>query len=189
MERGLRSHIVPAAIALFGAVAALFFLPLRPALVVRQTRTGGVLATLPLRAGDRFELAYVHSVNRGAVVDRFVIDRTGAVVLTDTVFQSFGAGMEEGLSGPEPVSLQEEGLVLRGLNRRLGVLTVAVGSVADHRLRWGLGSEHPGESELPLAELAEPLTFVSIACERRSVLYPLLDFLALRGFHGRSQDR
>lgn len=186
MEPGLRSHIVPAAIALFGAVAALFFLPLRPVLVLSQTRTGRTLAELPFRKGDRFELAYVHSVNRGAVVDYFIIDQTGAVVLTHSVFQSFGAGMEEGLPGAAPVSLEKEGLVLRGLDRRLGILTLAVGSVADHRLRWEREREHPGGSELPLLELAEPLTFVSIAYERRSILSPLLDFFSKRFLYGRS---
>ena len=167
-----RRLILPAAILLAGAVAALFFFRFQSVLTIRQGRTGALLAAVPLSRGDGFELRYVHSVNRGAVRDRFFVDRRGAIVLADSVFQSFGAGMEEGLGGPDPVALEAEGLVLRNLNRDLGVIRVAVGSAADHRLYFADGRE------LPLKAVAQPLTFVTIAFE----------FIVLRGFHGKSRD-
>jgi hypothetical protein len=163
VRKGFGFYLLYPAIAAPVAIAVLFFFPLREGLVLRRTRTGAALAFIQIGPGVAFDLCYTHSVNRGAVRDSFYVDDRGDIILTASVHQSFGAGMEEGSAETGFVRLTDRGLELDGLKRRLGTLTVAVGSVAGHRLccdAVGL--------DLPLADVAAPLSFVTLGFERVS---------------------
>jgi hypothetical protein len=160
-----RSLVLPTVIVLSVIITVLFFLPLHETVVVFDDRTGKVLASFPLVQDSRFELRYTHSVNKGAVRDFFHVDHRGHIILEESIFQSFGAGMEEGLDGPEALHLRDEGLVLTDLDRDIGELRLAIGSVAEHRLIFG------AEQELALTDICEPFTFVTIAYRRRGILH------------------
>jgi hypothetical protein len=139
--------------------AALMSAPFMGALVVREGRTGSLLAAIPAGKGELVELAYTHSVNKGAVVDRLRIGADGALTLESSLFQSFGAGMSDGIEPPARMRLTSEGIELTALNRRIGTLGLAVGTVADHRLR-------ARGRELVLADIAKPGSFVDIEYDR-----------------------
>ncbi len=115
---------------------------------------------MDLGSSEGFELSYTHSVNKGRVVDTFQILPEGSLLLKKSLFQSFGAGMEDGESGPGRFSMTGDGLLLDGIDLAMPSLVVAVGSVADHRLNI------PGKREMPLTAFSEPLRFVSIRFER-----------------------
>jgi hypothetical protein len=141
-------------------VAVFFFLPLRRVLEIRNYRSQELLGRMDLGFSENFKLSYTHSVNKGRVVDFFQILPDGSLLLGKSLFQSFGAGMEDGESGPGRLSMTDEGLLLEDINLGMPSLVVAVGSVADHRL--GI----PGKREMPLTAFSEPLRFVSIRFER-----------------------
>jgi hypothetical protein len=148
------------AAAAIAAAAALFFAaPLAPSVIVREIRTGRLAAALPVRKGDVLQLAYIHSANKGAVVDEFVVDADGSLLLTRSVFQAFGAGMSDGLEPGVTMRTTSEGVELSGLNRKIGAMRLAVGTVANHRLR-GAGRE------IALADRVVPGTAVTIEFQR-----------------------
>jgi len=163
VRKGFGFYLIFPAIAAAVAIAVLFLLPLREGLVLRQTKTGAALAFVQIAPGVAFDLCYTHSVNRGAVRDSFYVDAAGDIILTASVHQNFGAGMEEGSGETGFVRLTDQGLVLEGLARRLGTLTVAVGSVAGHRLCVPVI-----DLVLPLDEVAAPLSFITLGFERVS---------------------
>ncbi len=142
--------------------------PVTGALVVRSARSGHILAALSARKGDIAELGYTHSVNKGKVVDRLRIGDDGALTLESSLFESFGAGMSDGLEPSVRMRLTPEGVELDGLDRRIGSLGLAVGTVADHRLRVR-------GTELVLSEIAEPGSFVEIEYGRIACFRALLE--------------
>jgi hypothetical protein len=147
--------------AAIGIAAAVFFLcvPVAPSLTVRQTRSGRIAAALPVRKGDAVRLAYIHSANKGPVLDEFLVDGDGALVMTRSVFQSFGAGMSDGLEPGVSMRTTAAGIELTGLQRKIGKLRLAVGTVADHRLR-------AAGKEIELARRVRAGSLVTIAYER-----------------------
>jgi len=149
-----------AAAAVFIAVAAFsLFAPVVPSVAVRTARGGRLVAAVPLGKGSVFSVAYVHSANKGAVRDDFLIGRDGGLVMIRSVFQSFGAGMSDGDEPGVTMRLTPEGVELDGLDRKIGIIRMAVGTVANHRLL-------AGGVEIPLADRAGAGTFVEIAYQR-----------------------
>lgn len=157
-----RAAITGAAATIVAAVAlgiAAFAVPVVPTLTVRSAHEGRLLDALPCSVGGTVVLDYVHSANRGAVRDRFVVDKDGALVLTDSLFESFGAGMSDGYEPGVVMRLTADGVELSGLRRNIGALRLAVGTVANHRLSVGSYS-------VPLADRIPPQTSILIAYER-----------------------
>lgn len=158
MDRPGGRRLIAAAAAL-AAAAVVGFAPLVPSVAVRDARTGRLAAALPAGKGDRVRLAYVHSANKGAVLDEFRVGGDGGLVLERSVFASFGAGMSDGLEPGVSMRTTPEGVELTGLNRRVGTLRLAVGRVAGHRLL-------SGGAEIELVRRASPGSSVAIAYER-----------------------
>ncbi|HCM28022.1 MAG: hypothetical protein A2Z99_05500 [Treponema sp. GWB1_62_6] len=128
-----------AALALGAGAAVRLWAPLEGALWVRSARggieRGEILAAFGAERGSGFELVYRHSVNKGLVTDSYIIGGDGALTLTETTFESFGAGMSDGLDGDGALSIGPAGVTIKGMNRRVGTLLLAVGTIAEHRLR------------------------------------------------------
>ena len=162
--RAISAAISAAALVAVAALSA----PLQGALVVRTARSGRILAAVSARKGDIACLGYTHSVNKGQVVDRLRIGRDGALTLESSLFESFGAGMSDGLEPSVRMSVTPSGIELDGLDRRIGSLGLAVGTVADHRLRVR-------GTELILAEIAEPGSFVKIEYGRIASFRAILE--------------
>lgn len=89
-----------------------WFLPLK--LVVESTSGKGIV--LPTKHGDEFSLRFLHSVHKTPVLENFVIEKSGSIVLTSTEFSSYGVGMpflpEEGT-----LIKKNDNFVLTGVNR------------------------------------------------------------------------
>jgi hypothetical protein len=178
---GKASAAFPAARLLAAALcvaAVLFFalVPLVPAVAARDVRTGRLGAALPVGVGGGFMLTYIHSVNKGAVFDEFLVGEDGSLTMKRSVFQSFGAGMSDGLEPGVVMRTTKDGVELSGMNRKIGTLRLAVGTVADHRLR-GAGKA------ISLAERFGPGTPVSIAYQRIA----LFEWIRERIRNGREQ--
>lgn len=122
-----------------------------------------------------FCISYTHSVNKGRVHDYYRCDKnTDYMVLTDSHFVSYGAGMPEleETEGAYFVEL-ENGYVLRNINRQVPQLVMAVGLIANHTFSaCHYGGEIIGEplEEIPFTDYFEPQT--SLLFKYTKVNYP-----------------
>lgn len=162
-NRSVRKRQFPRFALLLFTVAScgvlVFAMPIVPSITVRNDRTGRIGASLPVKTGGLVALAYIHSANKGAVLDEFTVAEDGGLLLVRSVFQSFGAGMSDGLDPGLSMRLTKDGVELSGLNRKIGIVRMAVGTVANHRLR-------AGGREIALAERVGAGVYVRIAYER-----------------------
>ncbi len=92
--------------------------------------------TIPIRQ-DFFEVEFVHSVNKGRVIERYQIASNGCLELKVGWFESYGAGMVDTL---EPnMSMREENGMLRidFENRRMRKVTYQSSGSSGHLFRYG----------------------------------------------------
>ncbi len=127
----LKNHKV-----LFVGIIILFliFIPFKKALLI-SNRKNPSEKIYSIKAIEGFTISYTHSVNKGRVHDYYTCEKNGDLVVSKTVFVSYGAGI------PEPQeftgSIFEEtkdGYQILNLNRRVKSFLMAVGVVAEHSI-------------------------------------------------------
>lgn len=113
------------------------FVPCRKTVSVRS-RTNPSHRIYSAEALGGFIISYTHSVNKGRVRDYFRCSGDGELTVEKTAFVSYGAGIPEpGETEGAVFSQAEEGYSVSNLNRAVGELFMAVGTVADHSLIIG----------------------------------------------------
>ncbi len=122
--------------------------------------TGRVLFCAEMDEGEEFTLSFVHSVNRRPVHDTLRVARDHLVVVQSR-FDSFGAGMPESSGAEGHLSRDGDGWMVWTVNRPIPALDLFVGREAGHSISIrGI--------EKALAELVEPGTSISIRTASRS---------------------
>lgn len=138
-------------------------------LYVSDMRTNDYLKAWRLKDGDTFTVKYTHSVQLTPVWEVYEI-RDGGIFLTETVFQSFGAGLPS--TSPYDFEITDQGFRLYNIDMKITDLIYRVGAVrANHSLIIN-GKEYPF---LDFAEPGEGIKF-----ETNKLSY--LEYITKEGF-------
>ena len=138
-------------------------------LYVSDMRTKDYLKAWRLKDGDTFTVKYTHSVQLTPVWEVYEI-RDGGIFLTETVFQSFGAGLPS--TSPYDFEITDQGFRLYNIDMKITDLIYRVGAVrANHSLIIN-GKEYPF---LDFAEPGEGIKF-----ETNKLSY--LEYITKEGF-------
>jgi hypothetical protein len=128
-----------------------------------------VLFAWPIRAGDTFEVTYLHSINFSPVTD--VIEWTGRdLVVVKSVFRTFGAGIPipTDITGAGAELLAVDGhYELIGIDKHMQGFYVMTQAVPDHRIIYG-------GREARLLDLISSGNPVRITVKRQPLLTRLL---------------
>jgi len=127
-------------IALVAVVAIVLVIALmRPHAMVLQAVAGGgrVLYQRRVAPGDEFEIRYTHSVARSLVVEKFRIMPNRQILLYETVYQDFGAGLPSELDEGAQVEVGPGGVRITGMKRVMSSIPLRVGSIARHQIASG----------------------------------------------------
>ncbi len=124
--------------ALFILAAAVFLsvsLIHRDTLVIRNAETGTVYARYDCPDGTRFEVEFLHSVNKSPVIDVFEAS-DGIIRVAEARYYTFGAGMPTEADQPTwEFSYADDGaIVVTGITYTYDSLNYIVGTVHDHYL-------------------------------------------------------
>jgi len=136
-------------------VTAFFlFYPLYPVLRVANVKKAELLFCARMAENEEFVLSFIHSVNKRPVFDTLRIEGNQLLIVKSR-FDSFGAGM------PEGSQMGQDGWLEWVVNRPVPEVTLFVGWVANHSLRLK-------GREIPLSDLAEPGTLLSLRAGKAS---------------------
>ncbi|MBO1265604.1 DUF1850 domain-containing protein [Proteiniclasticum sp. SCR006] len=103
-------------------------------LLIRDQDTGEIYGSFDVEEGDVFSITFIHSVNKSPVTDRLII-RGHHLDAYETIYSSFGAGVQTELREGEELSYDKDGnMVIRGFQQSYGSLNLIVGTVSDHIL-------------------------------------------------------
>jgi hypothetical protein len=131
----------------------IFFLPgsalpgYGPRLVIRDCETRKPIAQVPVEYGQAVTMRYIHSVDLSPVFEVFRVEKDDGLVLEQTYFRMFGAGMGH---WPGHGRLVDDGEWMRivEIDRVLGSFVLRIGAKGvDHTIMVG-------DSELNLSHIA-----------------------------------
>ena len=110
---------------IFGVVI-LLFMP-TPWLVIEDVKGGEKLQAIPLTWLDHFEICYIHSVDQEPVCEVFKVKFGKGIVLHETSFRMFGAGMGH-WEGHGYVVSEEGWIKIKEIDKLLGKFLLRIGS-------------------------------------------------------------
>jgi hypothetical protein len=110
--------------------------------------------------GEEFVLSFVHSVNKRPVFDTIRVEGRHLLIV-ESRFDSFGAGMPEASTGGMELRTDKDGWLVWTVNRPVPEVTFFVGWVSNHSLRMK-------GREIALADLASPGTLLSLRIKKAS---------------------
>ncbi|MGE5673549.1 MAG: DUF1850 domain-containing protein [Mycobacterium leprae] len=118
------------------AVALLF--PVQ-ALAVSPARGWGLLWAVPVSAGARFQLNWIHTVTRRPITETYEIELDGRLHLVEMVFDQYGPNLPAGPEEGTTWRIERDRWVVTGYSLRTTTLNLGVGpfghalEVAGHR--------------------------------------------------------
>jgi len=110
---------------IFG-VTILLFIPM-PWLVMEDVKRGEKLWIIPLTWLDQFEICYTHSVDRKPVCEVFKVKWGKGIMLHETYFQMFGAGMGH-WEGHGYVVGEGEWIKIKEIDKAIGSFILRIGT-------------------------------------------------------------
>lgn len=116
-------------------IGILFYIYRPTQLIVADMNTEEVLFSKKVEQGERFEITYIHSVERSPVKEIFEV-RGQDIYTMESHTESFGAGMP--YTG-EKIEMKDGKFVIKDINRKVhgGTLRVRPSSVFPHHIKIG----------------------------------------------------
>jgi hypothetical protein len=129
------------------------------ATLVLSARDGTRLFSVPILAGERFSIAFTHSLALSPVEEVFEAMPGRRFRLVETRYADFGAGLPHEEMPGQTMRFGDGRIILNGYTAEFADLWLRVGHIADHRLIT------PAGETVHLKDLARPGTAVGIRVE------------------------
>ncbi len=105
-------------------------------LSVVPVKGGPPLLVLPLEAGERFTLHYIHSVENAPIWEEHSLDATGRIFIEEERYEKFGAGMGR-MPGVGRMLKRGPYEVITDMHMPTGDFVLRIGSPGvDHTIIW-----------------------------------------------------
>ncbi|MGE5652962.1 MAG: DUF1850 domain-containing protein [Bacillota bacterium] len=156
-------------IAIIGlALILLMNIPFIQSLEISDRKSGQILAVAPVHTGEQFTISFTHSIAKTPVDEVFVVGPGREIIVTETIYESFGAGLPFDTEGEQQQLITANGKYrLTNLDRHLPEFLQAVGTVANHQLIIN-------GKQIPFTQFAQPGESVRIRVRMQSPLTYLL---------------
>lgn len=96
------------------------------------------ILAVPVSIGDTFTIRFTHSVQKTPVDEIFTIKKGLKMVLEETIYSSYGAGLPSEIYGSQQFFLENGTFIIRGFDKEFDEIPIFVGAViANHTLILG----------------------------------------------------
>ena len=103
-------------------------------LSLTELSTHSIVIHSPITPGDTFKTVYIHSLELTPVWEYFQIDTDYEIVLTDTLYESTGAGLPIPIQGQDKFVKQGKQFHIFDIQRRLPSIVLRVNSAYNNRI-------------------------------------------------------
>lgn len=138
-----------------------------------RNEVGELCYQMLVRPGNQFTIRFTHSVAKRPVDETFEITPKGQIMLTETTYDSFGAGLPFEPYQDQHFAREPGRFKMRGYHYIIPTLVVRVGRFADHRFI-------AGEKNVPLSAWTQPGRPVVFTVERTRIYQYLYQEVDLR---------
>jgi len=163
-----RLRIILLIIFLFVGIGVILFILMQRGVVFYKENSEELLAYLPLGAGERFTVIFVHSIHLTDVVEKYVVLSDGNIRQYEMIFSEFGIGMPSNAGAGERF-VYEDGLYhIKDMDNVFPSLEIRNGkTVSEHRLEWNRdGVVH----QVYFNEYFEPGSWFTLKYKKLSIL-------------------
>lgn len=136
-------------------------------LEIADRKSGQILFIAPVRADEQFTIGFTHSIAKTPVDEVFMVARNGELIVIETIYESFGAGLPFDTEGQQQLITENGKYRLINLDRHLPDFLMAVGTVANHQLLIK-------GRQIPFLQFAQPGQSVRVKVQTHSLITHLL---------------
>ncbi|TKC20106.1 DUF1850 domain-containing protein [Robertmurraya kyonggiensis] len=142
-------------------------MPIKEALVFEYQNTEKVLAYLPSKKEQAFQIKYTHSIHLSDVVESYQVSTDGQLKQFELQFEDFAIGMPSEAGEGETFEEKNGIYYIKNMNRVFPYFDLRTGKVrANHKIIFE-------DREYPLSNYIEPGTWVRIKFKRINLLQRL----------------
>lgn len=125
------------------AICIAVFAPIRTALVFSDGTSDRMVAFLPIKQGDTFQVIWKHSIHLTDVVEKYKLQDNDHIKQYEIVYEHFGIGMPSYALQGEKFTYKNGKYHISNLNNVFPEISIRNGrTVSKHRLVWGEKGEH-----------------------------------------------
>ena len=118
-------------------IISFLFIPIKSTIVFYEKNTDDIVAYIPLKVNDTFEIIFVHSIHLTDVTEKYEITSDYEIRQYEMIFSDFGIGMPYEVKGYEEIDYVDGFYRITNMNNRFESLQIRNGkTVSEHRLVW-----------------------------------------------------
>lgn len=107
---------------------AFLFIPFKNSLVFYESRTSNLVAYLPLKMDQHFQIRYTHSIHLSDVIESYDVTNN-QFILQSLEYEDFAIGMPSGAEEGETFREENGKYYIENMNRKMSDFTLFVGDV------------------------------------------------------------
>lgn len=112
-------------------------IPVRTAVVFYEENTDEIVAFLPLKTGETFDIIFTHSIHLTDVVEKYQVTEDLNIMQYEIIFEHFGIGMPSNAEGEEVFEYKDGKFHISNLSNLFESMNIRNGrTVSEHRLLW-----------------------------------------------------
>ncbi|MGE7601518.1 DUF1850 domain-containing protein [Peribacillus sp. NPDC097675] len=142
-------------------IALLGFIPYKQVIALSYQDKGELLAYLPLKTENTFQIEYTHSIHLSEVIETYHLSEN-LIRQTELAYDDFAVGMPSNAEGREVFEEKNGTYYIKNMDRTFEYIDLRIGQViANHRLIYK-------NQTMPLSKFIKPGTWIRVSTKKIS---------------------
>lgn len=164
----MKKWLVISSITLLILIGSLF-IPFKSALVFYDENTQDIVAYVPLKAGDSFQIIFTHSIYLKDVTEKYEITTNKKIKQYEMIFSDFGIGMPYEVKDHEEIFYENGFYHVINMNNQFDSLKIRNGkTVSEHRFIWQ--EKNKKEKRVSFNDYFKPGAWFTVKSEELSLI-------------------
>lgn len=164
----MKKWLVISSITLLILIGSLF-IPFKSALVFYDENTQDIVAYVPLKAGDSFQIIFTHSIYLKDVTEKYEITTNKKIKQYEMIFSDFGIGMPYEVKEHEEIFYENGFYHVINMNNQFDSLKIRNGkTVSEHRFIWK--EKNKKEKRVSFNDYFKPGAWFTVKSDKLSLL-------------------
>lgn len=150
-------------------IVSLLFVPFKSVLLFYKENTKEIVAYVPLKSEDTFQIIFVHSIHLTDVTEKYELTKDSQIKQYEMIFSDFGIGMPYEVKDHEEINYEDGFYHVINMDNRFDSLKIRNGkTVSKHRFIWNEQGEK--EQKIDFNDYFEPGAWFTVRSCKLSML-------------------
>lgn len=150
-------------------LVSILFIPYKSALVFYDENSDDIVAYIPLKENDTFQIIFVHSIHLKDVTEKYVMTKNNQIKQYEMIFSDFGIGMPYEVKDHEEIYYEDGFYHVTNMDNRFDQMKIRNGkTVSEHRFIWK--TKNGVEQKINFNDYFEPGAWFTVRSDELSML-------------------